>query len=59
MTRTNIDKAPATDDNQAPRLAYCGPEAIEVGNAADMIQGGGGRSGMDYLYYYYLDGNYE
>lgn len=57
MTKTNIDTTPAIENTMAPRLAYVEPEAIEIGNAADLIQGGGGASGMDYLYYYYFDSN--
>jgi hypothetical protein len=46
-----------TIDAKAPKLAYATPEAIEVGDAAELVQGGGGMSGQDYLYYYWFDGN--
>ena len=44
-------------DAEALKLAYAAPEAIEVGEATDLVQGGGGMSGQDYLYYYWFDGN--
>jgi hypothetical protein len=53
MTKINHIDTTAT----APRLAYTAPQAIEVGNAAELVQGGGGMSGLDYAYYYYFDGN--
>ena len=52
-----INTIPANEDASAPRLAYAEPEAIEVGDATELVQGGGGMSGLDYLYYYYFDGN--
>ena len=39
------------------KLAYSAPQAIEIGEAAELVQGGGGMSGLDYAYYYYFDGN--
>ena len=41
----------------SPRLAYAAPESIEIGDAAELVQGGGGMSGLDYLYYYWTDAN--
>ena len=58
MNKINTNTASIEEQNSC-RLAYTEPQSIEVGNATELVQGGGGRSGMDYLYYYYLDGNYE
>jgi hypothetical protein len=53
-----MNKINNIDATTAPKkLAYVAPEAIEVGDAAELVQGGGGASGMDYLYYYWFDGN--
>jgi hypothetical protein len=54
---TKINHIDTAQGTAAPRLAYVAPESIEVGNAAELVQGGGGMSGLDYAYYYYFDGN--
>ena len=50
----NID-IKATETAIAPRLAYSAPEAIEIGDAGQFVQGGGGGQGYDYYYDYLLD----
>ena len=54
---TEIKIIATAGNTPAPRPAYAAPEAIEVGDATELVQGGGGMSGLDYLYYYYFDGN--
>ena len=44
-----------TETALAPRLAYTAPEAIEMGDASQLVQGGGGGQGYDYYYDYLLD----
>ena len=50
---TNIIKT--AEEILAPRQAYTAPEAIEIGDAAALVQGGGGGQGYDYYYDYLLD----
>jgi hypothetical protein len=52
-----MNKINTIDAAKPAKLAYSPPQAIEVGDAAELVQGGGGASGMDYLYYYWFDGN--
>ncbi len=52
--KENLNTEIALEDTRRP---YAAPEALRVSKSAKLIQGGGGMSGLDYLYYYYLDGN--
>lgn len=53
----NINAIPAIQNVNGQRLAYAAPQAIEVADSTELVQGGGGMSGLDYAYYYYFDGN--
>ena len=53
----NTNTIKTTETNLVPRNVYTAPQAIEMGDASQLVQGGGGMSGLDYLYYYWTDGN--
>ena len=52
MNTTTIKTA---EEILASRQAYTAPEAIEMGDAGQLVQGGGGGQGYDYYYDYLLD----